>query len=95
MAKEKIVWTEQSRKNLLEIYDHIATYFTPLLADKVTQKLIKKVALLSKNPRLGKISDRFPEIREYVVEGNIIFYRINVHEIVIAAIHVRKTKPIT
>jgi len=92
-SHKPVVWTEQARKDLEKIFDHIADNFSIELAIRKTEQIFNEVESLGQFPRKGSISQRFNEIRELIVEGNTIYYRNNETDIVIASVRARKTAP--
>lgn len=85
-----VVWSDQAKCDLERIFDHIAENFTVDLAIEKTDRVITEVGTLSEFPRKGSISTRFHEIREWVVEGNTVYYRNNESDIVVASIRPRR-----
>ncbi len=88
-----VLWSDQARKDLERIFDHIAENFSVDLATNRIEQIITEIEDLSRFPRKGAISKRFNEIRELVVEANTVYYRNNELDVVIASIRPRKTAP--
>ena len=91
MVKKEIIWSRRTKEDLGLIWDHAAENFSVQKADEVTKGIVDQVGALSSFPRQGAISKDFFEIRELVVEGNVVFYRIMEERIVVAAIRPRRT----
>lgn len=87
-----IIWSFEAKRNLEQIFDHILENFSFELAEEKIEMILSEVESLSPFPRKGKISQHFNEMRELVVDGNVVYYRNNESDIVIASIRPRKTK---
>jgi addiction module RelE/StbE family toxin len=91
MDQKEIKWSERANIDLGKIFDHVAENFNPNQALTAVNLILKKVENLTRFPRAGSVSPDFPEIRELVVQGNVVFYRITDKDIIIAAIRPRGT----
>jgi len=87
-----VVWSDQAKRDLERIFDHVAENFTVDLAEETIDRMIAEVGSLSDFPRKGAISILFHEMRELIVLGNTVYYRNNESDIVIASIRPRRTR---
>ena len=90
MDQKEIKWSEKAKSDLGKIFDHVAENFTVKKAAEITDLILEKAEKLSEFPRAGSVSIDFPEIREIIIEGNVIFYRITDKHVIIAAIRPRR-----
>lgn len=86
MAKRKIVWTNSAKFELKEIL----TYWTNKTKSKTYSKklntlFIETIDLLSKHPKIGRTTNN-KNARISIVRNYLIFYEINVKEIIILSI---------
>ena len=73
-----IVWTASAQRGLQGIHSYISQ-FRPLSADRVIQRILKRVERLRKTPFLGSLYENDPSQRyREVFSGKYrIFYRVD------------------
>ena len=86
MAKRKIVWTNSAKFELKEIL----IYWTNKTNSKIYSKKLNKlfteaIDLLSQHPKIGRTTND-KNSRISIVRNYLIFYEINVKEIIILSI---------
>ncbi|GGG57163.1 type II toxin-antitoxin system RelE/ParE family toxin [Epilithonimonas arachidiradicis] len=86
MAKRKIVWTNSAKSELKEIL----IYWTNKTKSKTYSKKLNKlfteaIDLLSQHPKIGRTTND-QNARISIVRNYLIFYEINVNEIIILSI---------
>lgn len=91
MAKE-VIFSKRAEQRLEDIIDHVHDNFSAEKAIEVYRGLRSKIKSLGQFPRLGKVSARFMDCRELVVERNVVFYRVEDDRILILTIRPRLTK---
>jgi plasmid stabilization system protein ParE len=92
MSKVKIIWSREAVKKTKVIYAHILENFNNDRAENFYEELIDFCYHLSKFPKIGKLSQKFGNLREYHFQGNTVYYRvISDSEILIVTLHPRRT----
>jgi toxin ParE1/3/4 len=89
-----IVWRKTARDDLAQIIRYIALE-NPLAAQRMKRLLEDAVLPLAKHPRLYRISERVPGLREIVAHPNyIVLYRVADDRIeVVSVVHARRHYP--
>jgi plasmid stabilization system protein ParE len=84
----EIKYTKQAKDQLLKIKKFIALD-NKLLAIKYLTKIKRKVEMLSMFPYVGKINSTLnsKNVRDYIVCGYKVIYKVNVEAILIVAIY--------
>jgi len=98
MAKNyKIIWTKIAKEDLHQIYNFHLKSSTKEAADKVTNKLLKKIKFLYGMPFIGQIEPALIKLdNDYrrLIEGNYkIIYHINNDQIFINRIFDTRQDP--
>ncbi len=86
----KLVWTNIALNNLAEIEDFIALD-SPDQAKRFIKNLISQASVISQNPQIGRIVYEFsnPDIRDLIVKGYRVVYRISETKIEILTVFER------
>ena len=84
----KIIYSEQAKNQLKEIKSYISKD-NPKVATKYLLKIKTKIELIAKYPHIGKINATFnlENIREFVILGYKVIYKINNKSITILSIY--------
>ncbi len=85
----KVKWTNVALNDLRAIYDYVA-HDSPKYADRLVDKIIEKVDVLEKHPKIGRKVPEFDNdlIRELIEGSYRIIYRVESEENVgIARVH--------
>ena len=85
----KVKWTNVALDDLRAIYDYVAQD-SPKYADRLMDKIIERVDVLERHPRIGRKVPEFDNdlIRELIERSYRIIYRIELEEnIGIARVH--------
>ena len=91
MAQKKIVYSEQSLKDLDRIVKHVANNLSEDLAILTYREIRAAINSLIKFPKLGNPSLKHLLQRQLVVKKNTIYYSEQDDDIVITNIRPRKT----
>lgn len=92
MAQKKIVYSEQSLKDLDRIVDHVASNFSNDLAIEVYNEIRAAINSIIKFPRLGKPSRIHLLQRVLIVKKNTVYYSEQDDDIIITTIRPRREK---
>ena len=73
----KVIWSKESLDRLIEIEEFIAEDHSEKAAE-FTDFIVSKSFLVEENPRIGRMVPEFsdPEIRELIIKGYRLVYRI-------------------
>ncbi|RLA06277.1 MAG: hypothetical protein DRQ51_09865 [Gammaproteobacteria bacterium] len=84
----KIIYTKQSLKHLQQIKEFISKN-NPQNANNFLLKIKQQIELLVEFPQIGKVNltMNHENIRDYVVQGYKIIYKINDNNILIIAVY--------
>ncbi|PZX11923.1 plasmid stabilization system protein ParE [Breznakibacter xylanolyticus] len=86
----RIEWSQQSEKQLKEIFDYYSVVASKIIARKIVNGILERVSILESNPFAGPkevLLNNYPEEFRYLVESNFkIIYWENENLITIASI---------
>ena len=93
MAERIIVWSENSKFELKEIFE----YFnyrnkSKIYSSKINKKIQSELKLLLQNPEIGKKTDTI-NVRGLLIENYYIFYQINEIHLVILSVWDTRQNP--
>jgi plasmid stabilization system protein ParE len=88
----KLVYSAEAISNLKKIYDHTKENFSKDTARSVIRNIFLKISTLEKFPQVGKTSALSELVKEFIVEGNTIYYQVTEDTIDIVFIKPRRTK---
>jgi addiction module RelE/StbE family toxin len=72
----RIEWSKEAQKSLNNLYDFLENNWTEQIIRDFTEKLERKLHLISQNPTLFKFSVRLDGTRECIVtRHNTVFYK--------------------
>ncbi|MCF8298574.1 MAG: type II toxin-antitoxin system RelE/ParE family toxin [Saprospiraceae bacterium] len=76
----RIDWSEQSERQLKDIFDYYSFEASPKIARKIVNRILDRVSILESNPLAGSIEELlndYPEEYRYLVESNykIIYWK--------------------
>ncbi len=76
----RIEWSDQSKKQLKNIFDYYSSVASPPVAKKLINRILNKVSILESNPLSGtkeELLSSYPEDFRYLVESNykIIYWK--------------------
>ncbi|WP_339890106.1 type II toxin-antitoxin system RelE/ParE family toxin [uncultured Flavobacterium sp.] len=90
----RILWTDNSLKELEEIITFLEENWTDKELQKLASSIEKTLNLISQNPYLFQSSDFKPEIRRAVILSlNSMYYRVLVNDIEILSFFFNKQNP--
>ena len=69
----KLVWSKKAKYNFYTIQNYLELYWSPLIAKKFINDVLRVNNLLEKNPQLGKYRSDL-ECREIVISKHITLY---------------------
>ncbi|MDQ2070769.1 type II toxin-antitoxin system RelE/ParE family toxin [Natronospira bacteriovora] len=74
----RLVWTARARARLRQIHGYIAREDHPLNAERVVERITRRVEPLLEHPRLGRVVERYQreDIRELIESPYRIIYLI-------------------
>lgn len=73
----KVSFTNKAKKDLSNIWNYTADYWTEKQADKYYNQIISKCNAIGKNPNAGKTYDKvIHSLKAIRINKHIIFYRI-------------------
>lgn len=76
----RIEWSDQSKRQLKDIFDYYSFEVSPRMARKIINRILDRITILASNPLAGQkeelLSDYLEEFR-YLVESNykIIYWK--------------------
>ena len=93
----RIVWSEQSERQLKDIFDYYSIEVSPRIANKVINRILDRVSILESNPLAGTKEELlydYPVEYRYLVERNykIIYWRLE-DMIIIASVFDSRQNP--
>ena len=76
----RIEWSEQSEKQLKDIFDYYSFEASPRVARKIVNRITDRVSILENNPLAGQKEELltdYPEDFRYLVESNykIVYWK--------------------
>ena len=76
----RIEWSQQSEKQLKEIFDYYSVVASKIIARKIVNGILERVSILESNPFAGPkevLLNNYPEEFRYLVESNfkIIYWK--------------------
>ena len=76
----RIEWSEQSERQLKDIFDYYSFEVSPRIAKKIINRILDRVSILESNPSAGpkeELLNDYPEEFRYLVESNykIIYWQ--------------------
>ena len=76
----RIEWSEQSERQLKDIFDYYSLEVSPRVAKKIVNRILDRVTILENNPSAGpkeELLSSHPEEFRYLVESNykIIYWQ--------------------
>jgi toxin ParE1/3/4 len=76
----RIEWSEQSERQLKDIFDYYSFEVSPRIARKIINRILDRVSILESNPSAGpkeELLSDYPEEFRYLVESNykIIYWK--------------------
>jgi plasmid stabilization system protein ParE len=76
----RVEWSEQSERQLKDIFDYYSFEVNPRFARKIINKILNRVTILESNPLAGpkeELLTDYPEEFRYLVESNnkIIYWK--------------------
>lgn len=93
----EVIWSRLAQNTLIEILQYIEERFNSTTAQKVADSIIEYTYLLESFPRMGVIDNRLStaeiEVRSINCKRNVIYYILNEHTIIIAAIFDTRRNP--
>lgn len=69
----RIEWSEQSERQLKDIFDYYSFEVNPRIAKKIINRILNRVSILESNPSAGpkeELLSDYPEEFRYLVESN-------------------------
>ncbi len=80
----RIEWSEQSERQLKDIFDYYSFEVSPRIARKIINRILDRVSILESNPSAGpkeELLSDYPEEFRYLVESNykIIYWQKENH----------------
>ncbi len=90
----KILWSEESLRNLDDILAYLKSEWTEKEIKRFKNKLSKQIGLISKHPKLFPISQFQPRLRKAVLsKQSTIFYELKADVILIVYLFNNKMDP--
>lgn len=90
----EIIWSKRANYTFYNIQNYLDQYWSPTVAQKFIQDVLRVITLLEKNPLLGKHNSNLI-CREIVISKHItLYYRIQENQIELITFYNNRQKPI-
>lgn len=85
----ELIWTDCAKESLKDIALYIEYHFTPLLAQKIFDRIHGEVQILRHSPRIGRVVSclaKYGEIRCLTIHHNNVYYLLDGDKIEVVAV---------